>query len=150
MKYEAAIADLEENIAATKEQKDALMSKKDALVEQATNANLATELAEKIANEKESMLNLLAIFTEKVIGLEKDAKEGQLALNDAIEQMEQLQYEAESEVDDNLKAEKMKAYEGMVEEVDTMTVNIESAESQGKELRRTMRSVRDDAKVRDA
>lgn len=57
-KYEAKIEDLEENIQSTNEQLEVIGKKVGALKEQAENAKLAKELAEKIANEKESTLKL--------------------------------------------------------------------------------------------
>jgi len=64
--------------------------------------------------------------------------------------MEQLQYEAESEEDDKLKAEKMKAFETEQAQVEALKVGISNAKAQHKYLKRTMRDVKNDALIRDA
>jgi len=52
--------------------------------------------------------------------LENLASEKRLALDAAYEKADQLQYEAESEIDDNVKAEKFAAYEKAFEEADVL------------------------------
>lgn len=44
----------------------------------------------------------------------------------------------------------MEAFEAKMSEVEMMEMDIETADSQAKELRRTMRDIKDDAMIRDA
>lgn len=64
--------------------------------------------------------------------------------------MEQLQFEADSETDDKKKKDKMAKYKTKQAEVEALEVEIDGAEEQKKELKRTMRQIKDDAMVRDA
>jgi len=127
-KYEDTIADLEENIEATKEQMATIVSKRAALEEQATNASLATDLATKIAEERSSTMEILKELNGKIQTLDNTSKEKFFALEAHYELVDQLQYEAESEMDDDIKAEKMAEYEKAYDEVDQIHVDMESAE----------------------